>query len=141
MPCWRWRTLHPKFKTGMDNENKSEKCGAFFACDFDVVFAPRLPRIPPRFHHQKTTILHYFFAKPPAKTHLHHNRKKRRSKRQICIQPPMESRTPPPEKRPAFSSPLLFFVIVGIVIACITLFLVFRPNPSGTTPQSNAPAT
>jgi len=53
----------------------------------------------------------------------------------------MESPTPPPEKRPAFSSPLMFFIILGIIVASITLFLIFRPNPSGTTPQSNTPAT
>jgi hypothetical protein len=53
----------------------------------------------------------------------------------------MESPTPPPEKRPAFSSPLMFFVILGIIVASIALFLIFRPNPSGETPQSNTPAT
>jgi hypothetical protein len=53
----------------------------------------------------------------------------------------MESPTPPPEKRPAFSSPLMFFIILGIIVASIVLFLTFRPNPSGTTPHSNAPAT
>jgi hypothetical protein len=53
----------------------------------------------------------------------------------------MESPTPPPEKRPAFSSPLMFFIILGIIVASIALFLIFRPNPSGRTPQSNTPAT
>jgi len=35
----------------------------------------------------------------------------------------------------------MFFIILGIIVASITLFLIFRPNPSGTTPQSNTPAT
>jgi hypothetical protein len=35
----------------------------------------------------------------------------------------------------------MFFVILGIIVASIALFLIFRPNPSGVTPQSNTPAT
>jgi hypothetical protein len=60
----------------MDEENKFEKCGAFFERNFNAVFSPRSPHIPPRFHHPKATILHHYLAKTPAKTHLHHARKK-----------------------------------------------------------------
>jgi hypothetical protein len=97
------------------------------------------------FHHDLTTIKPQsrtaFSQKHPQKTHLDHTGKKHCIYRHFCIQPTMESPTPPPEKRPAFSSPLMFFIILGIIVASITLFLIFRPNPSGTTPQSNTPAT
>jgi len=132
---------HYPSRKGNGYENKSKKCGVSFACDFNVVFSPRSPHIPPQFHHQKTTLSHLFFAKTPAKTHLYHTRKKPCIKWYFCIQPIMTSSPPPPEKRPAFSSPLMFFIIAGIIIASITLFMIFRPNPSGTTPQSNTPAT
>jgi hypothetical protein len=89
----------------MASENKYEKGGVFFACDFDVVFSPRLPRIPPRFHHQKTTTSHDVFAKTPAKTHLHHNRKKLRGKRQICIQPTHGVAHPTAGKEASFLQP------------------------------------
>jgi hypothetical protein len=43
----------------------------------------------------------------------------------------MEPVTPSREKRAAVSSPLLFYIIVGIVVAAIALFLIFHPDPSG----------
>jgi hypothetical protein len=79
--------------------------------------------------------------KPLQKHTLTTPQKKMAANGKFCIQLIMESPTPPPEKRPAFSSPLMFFIIAGIIIASITLFMIFRPNPSGTTPNSNTPAT
>jgi hypothetical protein len=35
------------------------------------------------------------------------------------------------EKRAASSSPLLFYIIAGIIVAMIALFLIFHPNPTG----------
>jgi hypothetical protein len=51
----------------------------------------------------------------------------------------MEPVTPSREKRAAVSSPLLFYIIVGIVVAAIALFLIFHPNP--TDKGNSAPKT
>jgi hypothetical protein len=82
-----------------------------------------------------------FSQKPLQKRVFTTRRKKHANISFFGILLPMETPTPPPEKRPAFSSPLMFFIIAGIIIASITLFLIFRPNPSGTTPQTTTPAT
>jgi len=58
------------FPKGGSPKNKSQKPGAFFHPEKVTLKTPRLPRIPPRFHHQNTTSKHPFFTKSPAK---HHN--------------------------------------------------------------------
>jgi hypothetical protein len=55
------------------------------------------------------------------------------SKYPIRIQLTMKPATTSREKRAAFSSPLLFYIIVGIVVAAIALFLIFHPNPTGNS--------
>jgi hypothetical protein len=49
-------------------ENKSQNPGAFLHPEKLTAKTPRLPRIPPRSHHQKTTSKHSLSAKYPAKT-------------------------------------------------------------------------
>jgi LPXTG-motif cell wall-anchored protein len=34
------------------------------------------------------------------------------------------------------SSSLLFFIILGVIVVTLVLFLVLRPNPSGVAPDS-----
>ncbi len=40
----------------------------------------------------------------------------------------MEPQVPPPEKRPGFASPMMIYVIVGIIAATFVLFLILRPR-------------
>jgi hypothetical protein len=40
----------------------------------------------------------------------------------------MEPQVPPPEKRPGVASPMLVYVIVGIIAVTFVLFLIFRPR-------------
>jgi hypothetical protein len=40
----------------------------------------------------------------------------------------MESPILPPEKRPSFPSGALVFVIAGIIVAAIAMFLIFHPG-------------
>jgi hypothetical protein len=40
----------------------------------------------------------------------------------------MESMNPLPEKRTGFASPFLFYVILGIIVAAIALFLILQPS-------------
>jgi hypothetical protein len=41
----------------------------------------------------------------------------------------MEEPAHPPGKNRNSTSPLLFFIIIGIIIAALLAFLVLRPNP------------
>jgi hypothetical protein len=54
------------------------------------------------------------------------------------IQPSMDSSPRPPGKRTCFPNPLMVFIIIGIIVVAIAAFLILRPNPSGTTPNSTA---
>jgi hypothetical protein len=54
------------------------------------------------------------------------------------IQPSMASPPRPPGKRTCFPNPLMVFIIIGIIVVAIAAFLVLRPNPSGSTPNSTA---
>jgi hypothetical protein len=42
----------------------------------------------------------------------------------------MEYPVPPPDKPKSQTSPLLFFIIIGVIVACIVAFLILRPNPN-----------
>jgi hypothetical protein len=42
----------------------------------------------------------------------------------------MEQPVTPPDKPRRETSPLLFFIIIGIIVAGIVAFLIIRPNPS-----------
>jgi hypothetical protein len=55
----------------------------FFDTTKVAVNGPRLPRIPPRFHHKNTTAKHPNFQKPPAKTAFHHPEKITRKSRNL----------------------------------------------------------
>jgi len=39
----------------------------------------------------------------------------------------MEPPVVPPEKRTSFASPVMLYVIVGIIAAALALFLIIRP--------------
>ncbi|MBB5342451.1 hypothetical protein [Tunturibacter empetritectus] len=57
----------PAFPKREAQENKSPKPGTFFHPEKVTAKTPRLPRIPPRSHHQKTISKHPLFAKNPCK--------------------------------------------------------------------------
>jgi hypothetical protein len=40
----------------------------------------------------------------------------------------MDTHINPPEKRTALSSPIMVYVIVGIIVVAFVLFLVLRPS-------------
>jgi hypothetical protein len=40
----------------------------------------------------------------------------------------MEPVNPLPEKRTGIASPFLFYVILGVIVAAIALFLILRPS-------------
>jgi hypothetical protein len=40
----------------------------------------------------------------------------------------MEPPVLPPDKRTSVASPMMIYVIVGIIVMCFVLFLVFRPT-------------
>jgi hypothetical protein len=126
------------------NQSKIEKINLkrwhFFTNDLMSSFSPRSPRIAPHLTTIKPQIATTVSQKPPQKR-ISTTQGKNIAVIASLHQTIMESPTPPPEKRPAFSSPLMFFIVLGIIVASIALFLIFRPNPSGRTPQSNTPAT
>ena len=53
----------------------------------------------------------------------------------------MEQPAPPPGKNRNDASPLLFFLIVGVIIAAILAFLIIRPHPAFAVPNSTTPAS
>jgi hypothetical protein len=40
----------------------------------------------------------------------------------------METPATPPERRTSFPSPVMIYIIIGIIVAAFVLFLVFRPT-------------
>jgi hypothetical protein len=53
----------------------------------------------------------------------------------------MEPPILPPGKRTSFPNPLMVFIIIGIIVASIAAFLIFRPNPTGSGTNSNTTPT
>jgi hypothetical protein len=54
------------------------------------------------------------------------------------IQPTMEPSHTPQGGKKGFPSPVLVFIIVGVIVVAIAAFLIIRPTPPGTNSKSNA---